>query len=95
MSLGNLFDNEDELYSQYKSIGFPTHSELETSPNVQWVEPYTNDEGQKDGGFWQSILMSEYQNPVTENQRIALQQSQSDFNDKIDKSRECPRKMRQ
>ena len=47
MSLGNLFDNENELYSQYKSIGFPNRNELETSPNVQWVEPYTNNEGQQ------------------------------------------------
>lgn len=64
MSLGNLFDNEDELYSQYQSIGFPNRIELETSPNVQWVEPYTTTQGQQEGGFFQSILEPDYQTPV-------------------------------
>ncbi len=64
MSLGNLFDNEDELYSQYQSIGFPNRIELETSPNVQWVKPYTTPQGEQEGGFFQSILEPDYQTPV-------------------------------
>ena len=61
MSLGNIFDNEDELYSQYKAIGFPKKQELDISPNVQWVEPFTNSQGQNDGGFYQSILQPDFQ----------------------------------
>lgn len=64
MSLGNIFDNEDELYSQYQSIGFPQRSELEKSPNVQWVEPYTTLQGNQDGGYYQSVLEPEYKTPV-------------------------------
>ena len=61
MTLEKLFDNEPEIMAQDSSIGIPSYEELVNSPNAQWIEPFTNKEGNQDGGYWQSILQPEYQ----------------------------------
>ena len=68
MQLGNLFDIEEDILAQDDEIGIPTLEELEQSPNTEWIEPYINEDGIEDGGFWQSVLtpMKERNYPQTE-----------------------------
>lgn len=68
MQLGNLFDIEEDILAQDDEIGIPTLEELEQSPNTEWIEPYINEDGIEDGGFWQSVLtpMKERSYPQTE-----------------------------
>ena len=61
MTLQALFDNEPSILAQYETIGIPDYIELEQSPNTQWIEPFKNEKGLDDGGYWQSVLTPEYQ----------------------------------
>ena len=61
MTLGKMLDNEDAILAQHNTIGFPKLEELQSSPNTQWVEPYVNNQGKQDGGYWQSVLEPMYQ----------------------------------
>ena len=54
MQLGNIFDSENDLLAQNNSIGIPTNIELEESPFTHWVEPFVDDLGEDDGGYWES-----------------------------------------
>ena len=60
MTLAKIFANEADIMAQNEDIGIPQALELEASPNTQWVEPFVNDKGENDGGFWQSILQPAY-----------------------------------
>ena len=61
MTLGKMLDNEDAILAQHNTIGFPKLEELQSSPNTQWVEPFVNNQGKQDGGYWQSVLEPMYQ----------------------------------
>lgn len=60
MTLAKIFANEADILAQNEDIGIPQVQELEASPNTQWIEPFVNDKGENDGGFWQSILQPAY-----------------------------------
>jgi len=55
MTLNDLLDNEPSIMAQDGDIGIPSYEELRQSPNTRWIDPYTNSQGQKDGGFFGSI----------------------------------------
>ena len=55
MTLNDLLDNEPTILAQDLDIGIPTIEELKNSPNTHWIDLYTNEQGQKDGGFYGSI----------------------------------------
>ena len=61
MTLGKMLDNEEAILAQHNTIGFPKLEELQSSPNTQWVEPFVNNQGGNDGGYWQSVLEPMYQ----------------------------------
>ena len=65
MMLGELLDNEEIILAQNERIGIPKASELEESPNTEWIAPYTNREGNPAGGYWQSIF-NPYERPYDE-----------------------------
>lgn len=45
MKLAAIFDNENDIIAQNRDIGIPTRSELESSQNTQWVEPFVDKNG--------------------------------------------------
>ena len=55
MTLNDLLDNEPAILSQDSDIGIPNYEELRHSPNTRWIDSYTDNNGQKLGGFYGSI----------------------------------------
>lgn len=51
MKMREFFDKENEILSQYNSIGLPMLSDLKNSPNVNYVE----DPNEVFGGRWESM----------------------------------------
>ena len=54
MPLSELVSLQQELGSQYGSIGFPMESELRQSENVVYVHAYTRDDGTEVRAHWRS-----------------------------------------
>ena len=54
MPFGDVVNREPELESQYKQIGLPTNSELNSSPNAVFVNAYTKDDGTQVSAHWRS-----------------------------------------
>ena len=65
MTLNDLLDNEPSILSQDKEIGIPSYEELRQSPNTRWIDAYTDNNGQKTGGFYGSIN-DNYYNGIAE-----------------------------
>ena len=66
MTLNDLLDNEQSILAQDKEIGIPNYEELKNSPNTRWIDPFVNNQGQKDGGFYGSINDGYYMFPHQE-----------------------------
>jgi len=54
MPFGDVVNREPELESQYRQIGLPTNSELNSSPNAVYVNAYTRDDGTQVSAHWRS-----------------------------------------
>ena len=76
MKLATIFDNENDIIAQNHDIGIPTRSELESSQNTKWVEPFVDKNGINDGGYWQSVL-DEEQTPQIQESLVPQNNTQS------------------
>lgn len=65
MTLEAIFDNEPSIIAQNEAIGIPSYDELAQSQNTEWIEPFKNEQGFDDGGYWQSVLTPDYQETFT------------------------------
>lgn len=60
MTLNELLNNESLIMAQDSDIGIPSYEELRKSPNTRWIDSFINKDGQKDGGFFGSILENDF-----------------------------------
>ena len=75
MTLNDLLDNEPSILAQDGDIGIPSYEELRQSPNTRWIDPYTNSQGQKDGGFFGSINDNYYNSFVEQREPFILEEN--------------------
>ena len=75
MTLNDLLDNEPSIMAQDGDIGIPSYEELRQSPNTRWIDPYTNSQGQKDGGFFGSINDNYYNSFVEQREPFILEEN--------------------
>ena len=55
MTFDEITDRANELGTQYKQIGLPTNSELNSSPNAVYVHAYTRDDGTQVRAHWRGV----------------------------------------
>ena len=70
MTFDEITDRANELGTQYKQIGLPTNSELNSSPNAVYVHAYTKDDGTQVRAHWRSkpeggIIANQIQNGIS------------------------------
>ena len=66
MPFGDVVNREPELESQYRQIGLPTNSELNSSPNAVYVHAYTKADGTQVSAHWRGAGVNEGVNDVNE-----------------------------
>ena len=54
MSVRDAYGNKKAIISQNRKIGVPSESELRSSSDVIWVNPYRRDDGTEVKGYWRS-----------------------------------------
>lgn len=54
MSTDEYTQNEPQIMQQLKSVGIPANQQIQTNPNVVFVQPYTRADGTEVKGYYKA-----------------------------------------